>query len=906
MLEKCSSSDSSCIIRDIIDECVQLFNGKKNRDSFEDSESEESENESDSPDITEKLIDKIVSPAIEEFEQIGNLLSSSRISLKMVNKLFGSYKTDLKGIFVELLSIGKVLQLDGSKWENDVWERISQYFNMFNLQNIANILLKVRAILGIEQIFPELEKILDSGQNDENEALLNSVSEKDIRFGQTFSNWSNENIEAIQAIEKCQALIKWLRDHMQNFQEFKFFVDLASISAGESDVEVDRVMFMQSAITAYSSFIWDIGADSDLQTFLNSANQLINALLLDSKIPDKFVDTNRHLPWIKAIKERHGSVETSSLQQVEAINSTGVYKIGQWELHMDKLLSLKFQQIDGVIKGNKEYQKELCETELNELRSKLMLISKSSESTAAVDRFVQGLQYAERLKLAGRQLYDAGCNLFRRVTILIYCDSSKKKKVEVDLGTSGLLGGSLPLEIELPSLAEFLESSLMEWNQHLNELRGRYSSLNFFRTDQLVELSNSVAKCLNGENLPLHSRMILNKMSKAEVSEDVIRDTFTKAATPKENIETIEIVELDGDDLIQMLVNDFSVEEEIAQAAIMANVGVNDIEELFQWCMDNQLEDTVIERLCKKYNEAKKMDSELNVEEMNDSRPTFSEFTKVIVERVSSVDTTLQKKLQEIWSSFLNSVETAETSDFLNFECIGSGLQKIHDNTAVSIDRTYPGYLTSGKPNLVQCQREDIHNVALTLYNHDHQKPLPGIDEVLLCNEETTKEDVELICRRAFNDKLGKIYTVLYAEKLDFTISINTENLLMKADIPNREYRLVFICCKDSIQQSYLATALDKYRAQVPEFKDPSRLKMYIENHLRRQGVHEKTDPTLMRVIQSTRSGMGKSLQVQRIAERFGYNLDTVQIHEKVVNSSALVSRWQRNAMRVQATLFII
>ena len=88
----------------------------------------------------------------------------------------------------------------------------------------------------------------------------------------------------------------------------------------------------------------------------------------------------------------------------------------------------------------------------------------------------------------------------------------------------------------------------------------------------------------------------------------------------------------------------------------MANIGINDVEELFQWCMDNQLDENVIDENCKKYNEAKNMDSEINTHE--DKRPTFSEFTKVIVERISSVEATLQKKLQEIWTAFLNSVET--------------------------------------------------------------------------------------------------------------------------------------------------------------------------------------------------------------------------------------------------------
>ena len=128
-------------------------------------------------------------------------------------------------------------------------------------------------------------------------------------------------------------------------------------------MEVDRVMVMQSSVTAYSSFIWDVGPDSDLQTLLKSSTQLFNALEQDPKLPQKFIDTGHHLPWIQVIQERHGSVETSSLQQVEAINKTGVYHVPS-----DRPLSLQFQQVEGVAKGNKDYRRTLSKDDLNELR----------------------------------------------------------------------------------------------------------------------------------------------------------------------------------------------------------------------------------------------------------------------------------------------------------------------------------------------------------------------------------------------------------------------------------------------------------------------------------------------------------------------------------------------------------
>ena len=75
-------------------------------------------------------------------------------------------------------------------------------------------------------------------------------------------------------------------------------------------------------------------------------------------------------------------METSSLQQVEAINRSGVYKIG-----VENALALSYQQVQGPEQG-KEYIKTLSQEDLDELRSKLMLISKTSESKEIVDKFI--------------------------------------------------------------------------------------------------------------------------------------------------------------------------------------------------------------------------------------------------------------------------------------------------------------------------------------------------------------------------------------------------------------------------------------------------------------------------------------------------------------------------------------
>ena len=181
---------------------------------------------------------------------------------------------------------------------------------------------------------------------------------------------------------------------INNVQEFKFFVDLAHISAGESDMEVDRVMCMQS------------------------------------------------------------SVETSSLQEVEKINKTGVYKISNWGCSDEHIIRLSFQEVheeETVRYANREYQKMLSEDDLKELKSKLALITKSSEANMEVEAFVH--------------------KIFRNMIVIFYCDESRKVKTEINLGNTGLISGEIPINLELPSLIQFFNDSYTAWEDHLHTVR---------------------------------------------------------------------------------------------------------------------------------------------------------------------------------------------------------------------------------------------------------------------------------------------------------------------------------------------------------------------------------------------------------------------------------------------------
>ena len=90
---------------------------------------------------------------------------------------------------------------------------------MSEFKSTAKMILSVKSSLGIKTEFPEIKKIAEAGkEGGDFSAKLSSVSIDDVRFGEVFKGWDVEDIQSIEELEKSQALIKWIRDHINNYQ----------------------------------------------------------------------------------------------------------------------------------------------------------------------------------------------------------------------------------------------------------------------------------------------------------------------------------------------------------------------------------------------------------------------------------------------------------------------------------------------------------------------------------------------------------------------------------------------------------------------------------------------------------------------------------------------------------------
>ena len=227
---------------------------------------------------------------------------------------------------------------------------------------------------------------------------------------------------------------------------------------GEADDEVDRVLLFRDAITGYSPLLLEINWSNEVsfEAFLNAIHLVIAAIQNDRSLPQKLRDSNRLLEWIKAIKERHGSVEESSMTTVEQINASGVFTI-------DVLgIKVEFKQLENSTNDDiakRVFEKEECD----ELRSKLMLITTGAEGKILVHRFVSLFGLVESLYGNLIKLTSSGCHLFSKWKATVYCDKQRKVSMIVDYGSSsaGLIQGNNNVETELEQSVAFLKVSFL-------------------------------------------------------------------------------------------------------------------------------------------------------------------------------------------------------------------------------------------------------------------------------------------------------------------------------------------------------------------------------------------------------------------------------------------------------------
>uniref|UniRef100_A0A8D2MIK3 RING-type E3 ubiquitin transferase n=1 Tax=Zonotrichia albicollis TaxID=44394 RepID=A0A8D2MIK3_ZONAL len=485
-VHKMHSFKDSSIFQQFWEESVEKVGEKYERDSSE-------EDEEIVPELgLNDILNCIIRPCFNSYAELYDELRSGSLTLSAVDRIFQEFIGHPERLKAELNTICELRPAEDRGWVDHRVQQIQQYHEMNSTCEAAKIIDCVKESLGLSGDFSILENLLHITEKLEpyQTQKLDSISPELVQAKQILEGITQPRCSCLRELARQKEFVCWVREALKDINELKVFVDLASISAGENDMDVDRVACFHGAVHGYSSLLYELHQGSGFEDFMRCLEKLWRALDSDKSLPKKLRASAQHLEWLKTVKESHGSVELSSLSLAAAINSRGVYVLrapadGQ-KVSLDSVLRFTLPATSGDTETSQKYSL----AELRELQNKLMLMSAKGEQGLEVERFSEVFSNVQRLAQAFIDLYSAGNMLFRSWLAQVYCSPHRESCVFIDfsLGPIPVLEGQGDMAAVLPALCKTMESFLESWKSFMNARRCEHFYLNYYSAEQLVFL----------------------------------------------------------------------------------------------------------------------------------------------------------------------------------------------------------------------------------------------------------------------------------------------------------------------------------------------------------------------------------------------------------------------------------
>lgn len=223
-----------------------------------------------------------------------------------------------------------------------------------------------------------------------------------------------------------------------------------------------------------------------------------------------------------------------------------------------------------------------------------------------------------------------------------------------------------------------------------------------------------------------------------------------------------------------------------------------------------------------------------------------------------------EDSLENLWRSFQKDMPLY-LSEYLDISTLALFLSCLSEMNQQHVIRNLPPILQEGKPNLLLCPTAEIFTTTLYFYMKSPEQPLPSADEVLICREETTEEEVEIFLRRALfqgsKQNCQRIYSLVNPGLLGYDVSVALGELFETLErSANPHYRLVIVSPVEH-QHRYVPSFFsnDKVQAGVSLTADMAR--KYLYHHFT-QNTHPvalvSPDQLSVWMVSSVRPAVGK------------------------------------------------
>ncbi|XP_021270744.1 E3 ubiquitin-protein ligase RNF213 isoform X1 [Numida meleagris] len=469
------------------------------------------------------VLEDLISPCFTNYEKLYDDLRSGSLTLSAVDRIFQEFTNHPEDIRAELNIICELRPGEDRGWVGQRLQQIQQYHEMHLTFDAAKIIANVKEILNLSGDFSVLESLLYMTEKLESHKMqkLDFISSELIHAKELLQGITVNRRECLRELAQQKEFVCWVREALKDMNELKVFVDLASISAGENDMDVDRVACFHDTVHGYSSLLYELSQESGFDGFMQCLRKLWRALETDENLPKKMRASAQHLEWLKTVKESHGSVELSSLSLAATINSRGVYILrapadGR-KVSLDNVLHLTLLESSEDHKPSWKYSL----AELRELQNKLMLMSAKGEQGLEVEKFSETFSSVQRLAQAFIDLYSAGNMLFRSWLAHVHCSPKSELCVLIDftLRLIPVLEGQGDLADVLPGLCKTMESFLERWQSFMSKKRFEHFYLNYYTAEQLVYLCTEL-----GQGQPSQKALMMLSFLKCNcTAEDVLR-----------------------------------------------------------------------------------------------------------------------------------------------------------------------------------------------------------------------------------------------------------------------------------------------------------------------------------------------------------------------------------------------
>nr|XP_046210346.1 E3 ubiquitin-protein ligase rnf213-beta isoform X1 [Oncorhynchus gorbuscha]XP_046210347.1 E3 ubiquitin-protein ligase rnf213-beta isoform X1 [Oncorhynchus gorbuscha]XP_046210348.1 E3 ubiquitin-protein ligase rnf213-beta isoform X1 [Oncorhynchus gorbuscha] len=729
--------------------------------------------------------------------------------------------------------------------------QIQEYRQVHQAVASASAVLRIAERMDLRGDFSKIHSLTQLEDDSFKMRVLGSLSDDLIRAKQQLSMVTPQHTACLEVFLDSHTLVSWVQDQLCNMSDVKVFVDLASISAGENDTEIDRVACFHDAVMGYSPLLYSLSPKAGFEEFMISARQVWDTLQRDKRLPAKLRDSCHLLGWLKGLRETHGSVEQSSLSLASAINAQGVYHVGWSETHTDRrcLQSLL------VVRVRKDHEvKSYNLEELLELQNKLMLMSSKGEhGKEHVNRFTQVFEGVQRLGCILLQMQSTGNMLFRECRAQVQCSQEKQPCIRVTF--SSLRGKEMVYSGEvteqLQSLCRSMETCHKEWCAFISEKRSQFHTLNHYTSEQVVYLCRWIySVCERRACVPQQVWHLLSPI-KAGCTLNDVREAFATVTEVLSGTLSGNPAVWEEDD-----------EDDSGHSMDFRSIGHN-VDKRWGYNDEN---------------------IESNVEEVYDMIE-FSDTEEDEVKELSPMaqsdakEEEAEEGLEDLWRRFKEDMPKY-LIQHVDITTLARFLSCLSEMNQQDVKRKLPPSLQEGKPNLVLCPATEVLSTTLSFYMESPDQPLPSTDEVLVCREDTTEEQVEIFLSRALgrgNGAVGsqqKIYTLVNPGLLGYDVSVAAGELFEDLErSAGHHYRLV-ITSPVMHQHRYVPSFFSNHKVQAGVGITAENARRYLRHHFTVPFQHSSVsliypDKLSVWVVSSTRPAVGKSLYVDRLFEKF-------------------------------------